>query len=99
MLNQLVLIGKVISFSSTHVLLKVQRSVKNSETKEYGFDILNVEVPISIMDTLHEYLEPEIIVAIKASLVSQPTNVSDITDTNLVRIVAERASLLHPKTD
>jgi hypothetical protein len=96
MLNQLVLIGKVVSFTDTHVLLNVERYNKNLEIKERTFDILNVEVGSVLMETLQEYLEVDVVIAIKGSLVSQPTDDPNI---NQVRIVADRASLLNNKTN
>jgi hypothetical protein len=96
MLNQLVLIGKVVSFTDTHLLLKVERYSKDLEIKEYTFDVLNVEVGSLLMETLQEYLELDNVVAIKASLVSQPTDDPTI---NHVRIIADRASILNNKTN
>jgi single-stranded DNA-binding protein len=96
MLNQLVLIGKVVSFTDTHVLLNVERYNKNLEIKERTFDFLNVEVGSVLMETLQEYLEVDVVIAIKGSLVSQPTDDPNI---NHVRIVADRASLLNNKTN
>lgn len=96
MLNQFVVVGKVFSFTSTHVLLKVQRATIDSETKEYENDFLNIEVPHSIMNTLFEYLDLDNIIAVKASLISEST-IDSVT--NNVKIVAERASVLNPKTN
>ena len=100
MLNQCILVGKVLSIRKEQkvavVTLSIARGYKEQGEEDYQVDELDIELSNHLSTTALEYLKENATVGIKARIASRSKIIANI-EIKLHAIVAEKLTFINSK--
>jgi predicted DNA binding CopG/RHH family protein len=100
MLNQCILVGKVIGIKKDEevavMTLSIKRNYKEDGEKEYATDEVDIELSDHLKRTALEYLSEDATVGVKARIVSIPITIAN-KEIKLHKIIAEKLTFINTK--
>ena len=100
MLNQCILVGKVIKINKENedvvITLSIARGYKEPDVEEYGVDEVDVQLSNHLSKTALEYLREDATVGIKARIAQSEIAIGKTT-IKLHAIIAEKLTFINTK--
>ncbi len=98
MLNQCILVGRVISINNddqeSSITLSIARNYKEDGEKEYATDEVDIELSDHLKRTALEYLGENATVGVKARIASLPITLAN-KQIKLHKIIAEKLTFIN----
>ena len=100
MLNQCILVGKVISINKENkdiiITLSIARNYKEPGEEEYSIDEIDIELSNNLSKTALEYLNEDATVGVKARI-AQRKHIVGETTIKVHTIIAEKLTFINTK--
>lgn len=100
MLNQCILVGRVIKINKENkdvtMTLSIKRNYKKADEEEYGVDLIDVQLSNNLIETALEYLNENATVGVKARIHASTLKVENKC-INTHAIIAEKLTFINAK--